>query len=321
MILSVSRRTDIPAFYSKWVMNRIREGFVYVRNPFNYNQVSRVPITSDNVDCIVFWTKDATEMLQYLDELNERKFKYYFQYTITPYKKDLEPFYDKKPQILDSFIKLSERIGKDKVIFRYDPIILTDFYTTNYHYKKFEIFCKKLHKHTDKIIISFLDGYKKVARNMKGIAIEEITESKMREIASTMANIAHKYNLMIETCAEKIDLSEYGVNHASCIDGNLIEKIIGGELALKRGNEFLADAQRESCGCIKCIDIGSYDTCIHQCLYCYANINKSKAVENYNKHNEKSPILYGEYSEDKVKEREPRDTRSFVKKQQTFFDG
>lgn len=319
MILSVSRRTDIPAFYSKWFMNRIREGFVYVRNPFNYNQVSKVPITSDNVDCIVFWTKDATEMLRYLDELDEKKFKYYFQYTITPYKKDLEPFYDKKPQILDSFIKLSERIGKEKVILRYDPIILNDYYTTEYHYKKFEIFCEKLHNYTNKIIISFLDGYKKVERNMRDIVVEEITEDKMREMASRMANIAKKYNLTIETCAEKIDLSAYGIKHASCIDGNLIETVIGSKLELRSGNKFLTDAQRENCGCVKCIDIGSYDTCIHNCLYCYANVNKSKAIDNYNKHNDKSPILYGEYDEDKIKEREEKDTRSFVKRQQSFF--
>lgn len=302
MILSVSRRTDISAFYSEWFINRIKDGYVYVKNPFNAKQISKINIKPDVVDCIVFWTKDAKPIMKYLDEL--KNYKYYFQFTVTPYKKDIEPNVRDKSQIIDTFIELSTLLGKDKVILRYDPIFLTDKYTLNYHKNAFEKLCNRLGNYTNKVIISFLDDYKKVSRNMKGINIKEITKDDIYDISSYFSSIAKENGLKIETCGEEVDLSEFGIEHGRCVDGDLIEKIVGYKLKnLKR------DGNRSGCLCHECIDIGQYDTCAHGCLYCYANINKNKAEENFNKHNKNSPLLFGEYNEEFITER--KDIKSY----------
>jgi len=311
MILSVSRRTDIPAFYSEWFLNRVRDKYVYVRNPFNPNQISNVNISPDVVDCIVFWSKNPAPLMKHLDELNEMNYKYYFQFTITPYSNDLEVNLGDKEKIVNTFIKLSEKIGKEKVILRYDPILITDKYNYNFHFEALEKICEKLNVYTEKIIISFLDDYKKVSRNMKGINLKEMD---MRYIAENFAKIAEKFNVPIETCAEGIELKEYGIKHAKCIDGDLIERIIGCKIM----NKDKRDGNREYCGCMKCIDIGEYDTCIHNCLYCYANVNKKVALNNYKLHDPKSPILSGEYDESQVKER--KDIKSFKDNQISLFD-
>lgn len=305
MILSVSRRTDIPAFYSEWFMNRIKDGYVYVRNPFNYNQISKINIKPDKVDCIVFWTKNPKSLMTRLKELDNKGYKYYFQYTITPYNEDLEVSVIHKKDIINTFIELSDKIGKEKVILRYDPIIITDKYTEAFHLKAFDKLCAKIYKSTEKIVFSFLDDYKKVSRNMKNISLKELTDVEMKNISLKLVNIANQYGLALETCAEKIDLGDIGINHSKCIDGELIQKIIGCEIK----NISKLDGNREYCGCMKCIDIGQYDTCIHDCLYCYANVNKNKAHANFTLHNSSSPILLGEFDEENVKDR--KDVKSF----------
>lgn len=310
MILSVSRRTDIPAFYSQWFMNRVKAGFVYVRNPFNPNHIFNIPITPENVDCIVFWTKDPKPILEYLDELDRRGFKYYFQFTLTPYNKDIECNVEKK-ELIKTFIELSKRIGKERVILRYDPILLTKKYNINYHLKAFEILLSQLGGYTDRVIISFIDDYRKISTNMKEVEVLELNKDLMVNIAKGFSKIAKKYLLRLETCAEKIDLSDFGINHSSCIDGNLIEKIIGCEIQIAKNDKHKLDGNREACGCVKCIDIGEYNTCIHNCTYCYANINKNKVLDNYEKHDKNSPILIGNVDEVVVKERNPKDTKSF----------
>ena len=203
MILSVSRRTDIPAFYSQWFINRVKEGFVYVRNPFNPNQISNIPIKPENVDCIVFWTKNPKPMLEYLEELDRRGFKYYFQFTITPYNKDIECSVEEKTELIKIFIELSKRIGKDRVILRYDPILLTKKCNVNYHLKAFEILLSQLGEYTDRVVISFIDDYRKVSNNMKAVEVLEINEDLMVNIAKGFSEIAKKYSLSLETCAEK----------------------------------------------------------------------------------------------------------------------
>lgn len=311
MILSVSRRTDIPAFYSEWFINRIREGIVYVRNPFNYNQISSVPLTSDNVDCIVFWTKNASNIMKYLDELDNRGFKYYFQYTITPYNTDIEPVANKKKDIIENFIEISKRLGKHRVILRYDPILITTKYNEEYHYIAFEKLCRQLSNYTERVVFSFLDDYKKIGKNMKKLDVNDISIDKMRIISEKLVNIANKYNLELETCAEKLDLDDLGIKHSSCIDGKLIEKIIESDISFNKKHKFILDNNREACGCIKCIDIGEYDTCIHGCTYCYANLNKDRAVEKFKNHNKLSPIICGEYKNATVKQRNEKDIKSF----------
>lgn len=309
MILSVSRRTDIPAFYAEWFMERLRQKFVLVRNPFNIHSISRIPLSPENVDAIVFWTKNSKPIHKYLDEIDNLKYKYYFQYTITPYKNDLEEKVQDKKEIVETFKNLSEKIGSEKVILRYDPVILSDNYTIDFHKKAFARLCDLLAPYTKKIIFSFLDDYKKISKNIKQLNIKEISEEEMCIMAEYFADTAKKYNLKIESCAEQIDLERFGINHGKCIDNELIEKITGYKLSVGRDN------QRNACGCIKCIDIGEYNTCMHKCLYCYANINKEAAFKNYKLHDKKSPLLIGYVDEikDKITDRNIKDTKSYKK--------
>lgn len=302
MILSVSRRTDIPAFYSDWFINRINEGFVYVRNPFNSKQISKIRITPDIVDCIVFWSKDPLPLMKHIDKLSS--YNYYFQYTITPYDQDIEVNLRNKRDILNTFIDLSKLIGKEKIILRYDPILFTDRYTIDFHIRSFERLCEKIEGFTERIVISFLDDYKKVSRNMKHINLKKIENEDIYQIAANFSNIAQKHNISIETCAESVDLENFGIKHGRCIDGELIERITGYKL-----KNLKKDGHREQCLCHECVDIGQYDTCTHGCLYCYANVNKELANRNRLLHDPKAMILCGDYDDVNVRGR--KDLRLF----------
>lgn len=313
MILSVSRRTDIPAFYSDWFMERLRQKYVLVRNPFNIHSISRIPLTPDNVDAIVFWTKNSKPIHRYLDEIDNLKYKYYFQYTITSFKKDMEENLPDKKDIIKSFQTLSEKIGSEKVILRYDPVIITSSYSIDYHIKAFEKLCSHLKGYTHKVIISFIDYYNNTYKNIKSHNVYNISDNDMYIIAENFSSIAKDNGLIIESCAEQIDLERFGINHGKCIDDELIEKITGYKISAGRDN------QRNACGCIKCIDIGEYNTCMHKCLYCYANINKDAAFKNYKLHDKKSPLLIGYVDEikDKITDRNIKDTKS-LKKEDKF---
>lgn len=199
MILSASRRTDIPNYYSEWFINRIREGFLYVRNPMNAHQVSKINLSPDVIDCIVFWTKNPINMLGKLEEL--KPYMYYFQFTLTGYGRDVEPnLPHKREALIPTFQRLSEQIGKERVIWRYDPIFLSDRYTVEYHIKAFEEIVASLAGYTDKVVISFIDFYKKTMRNTRTLAIQQMTAQKTRTLAEKMAEIALRYSLDIETC-------------------------------------------------------------------------------------------------------------------------
>lgn len=294
MIISASRRTDIPAFYSEWFFNRINEGYLMVRNPMNIHQVSKINLSPEVVDCIVFWTKNPQPMLSRISELN--KYKYYFQFTLNSYDKSIEPNVPEKKYLISVFKELSNMIGKEKVIWRYDPIFLTDNFNMDYHIKWFEALAEKLSGYTHKCVISFVDLYKKTERNLKGINILPLNKDNMNEIAFNLSLISSKYNIRIESCSEDIDLEKYNIKHGKCIDDELISRIIGKRLFSEKDPN-----QRLICGCIKSVDIGTYNTCKHNCFYCYANFNKDVVLKNIQLHNVKSPLLYGELSEnDKV---------------------
>lgn len=286
MILSVSRRTDIPAFYLDWFFNRIKEGFVLVRNPMNYHQVSKVSLSPKVIECIVFWTKDPRKIINRLDELKD--YKYYFQVTITPYGDKIERNIRNKEEIIESFKRLSEKIGKEKVIWRYDPIILSKDLTIEYHIKNFESLASRLSDYTNICTISFLDIYRKTERNMKTFNPIDMNNEIMLEIGSKFVKIAEHYNLKINTCSEKIDLSSVGIDHAKCIDDNLIAEITGYTLNIGKDKN-----QRDVCGCVTSIDIGAYNTCRHECLYCYANFSDTAVKNNIIKHDKNSPFLIG----------------------------
>lgn len=302
MILSVSRRTDIPAFYSEWFFNRVKAGFADVINPFNANKFSRVPINPEIVDCIVFWTKDAAPMIERLDEL--KNFKYYFQFSVTPYDEEVEPGLwenQNKKKIIWTFKNLSETIGKDKVIWRYDPIIYSEKFTADWHFDQFEFLLKNLAPYTNRCVISFVDLYKKTQHNTKPLGLIDLTEAKMKEIALGFSQIAEGSGVEIQSCSEKVDLAEFGIKHGACIDREIVEKVIGAKLDLKKvkGKDGKDATQRTDCGCIDSVDIGEYDTCKHLCAYCYANFRPNIAIKNNANHNPKNSSMTRDFSDEK----------------------
>lgn len=298
MILSVSRRTDIPNYYSDWFYNRIKEGFLYVKNPMNVHQISRIDLSPEVVDCIVFWTKNPANMLGRLDEL--KKYQYYFQFTLTGYGKDVEPgLPDKREALIPTFQKLSEKIGAQKVIWRYDPIFLSPRYTMDYHLQAFEEIARSLSGYTHRVVISFVDLYAKTQRNTAGLEIKTFSDGVMVEIAKQMVEIAGRYGMEVESCAELIELANVGVKHGSCIDKKLIEEIIGCKLIVGKDKN-----QRAECGCYESVEIGSYNTCRNGCRYCYANFNDAMVSDSVREYDVDSPLLCGHIGpDDKITER------------------
>lgn len=304
MILSASRRTDIPNYYSEWLARRFRAGFLCVRNPMNFRQVSRITLNPNVIDCIVFWTKNPAPMLPYLDEY--RRYMYYFQFTLTGYGKDIEPgLPDKRRILIPAFCELADRIGRDRVIWRYDPIFLSDHYTLDYHVKAFTRIAEVLAGRTRRVVISFLDDYEKTKRNMKGINIQGLTKEKMRRLAHSFAVIAGRYGMEIQTCAEKIDLSEYGITHGACIDREYIEHLLG--CRLRAGKDH---GQRPECRCMESVEIGSYHTCRNGCRYCYANFSDGRVQARIRDFDVDSPILCGKMEpENRITERKMKTLR------------
>lgn len=288
MIISASRRTDIPALYPEWFFNRLKAGEVLVPNPYNRKKISRIPLTPDRVDCIAFWTKNPEPMIPYLREIDKMGYRYYFQMTITDYEDDIEAGVPSTAESMATFMLLSEMLGKQKMDWRFDPILLNDKYTISYHLEKFEMMCEWLHKAADRCIISFMDSY-------KGCPYLEIEQEDMKIIAKGLAEIAGKYDLPLYTCAERVDLSEYGIEHASCIDKEKIRKLIGYKLDIKKD-----PGQRKECGCVESVDIGMYDTCTHGCRYCYASASPESAGKKYKLHDPNSPILIGHLKGDET---------------------
>ena len=264
MILSASRRTDIPAFYADWFLRRVKEGFVCVRNPLNRRQVSRISLAPEVVDCIVFWSKNPAPMLDRLEEL--RDYMYYFQYTLNGYDRTVEPRVPEEEARLRVFRTLSERLGRERVIWRYDPILLTETLDPDFHARTFRRLAEALAGYTEKAVVSFVDLYP--ARNRKAleaVGLLRPTEETLRELAGRLAEIARSCGLEIATCAEPMDLSDLGIGHNRCIDGDLISRLLGCPIRVG------PDGQRPDCGCVKCEEIGAYDTCLHGCVYCYAS--------------------------------------------------
>jgi len=286
MIISASRRTDIPAFYSDWFLKRIEEGFVLVRNPMNTRQVSRVSLVPGSVDCIVFWTKNPANMIDKLKYLDDRKFNYYFQFTLTPYDKAVEPNLPSKDEVVTTFIELSKRIGKTRVIWRYDPILITNDLDREYHYRSFESLAGKLAGHTEKCIISFVDFYAKCRKRLSILNAREISPEDIDAIANVFAGIGKANNIKIQTCAEETALEELGIAHGKCVDDKLISRVIGRPHELKKDK-----SQRELCDCVASFDVGAYNTCFHHCLYCYANHGNDAVMAKTARHRIESPLL------------------------------
>ena len=312
MIISASRRTDIPTYYSEWFFNRLREGYVLVRNPMNARQISRISLSPEAVDGIVFWTKNPVPMLSRLGELEP--YPYYFQFTLTAYGRDVEPNLPGKNGVLiPAFQELSRMAGRERVVWRYDPIFLSDRYTVEYHCRYFRVLAAKLGEYTEKCTVSFLDFYRSTARNMRSLHIREMTAAQQREMMERFSEIAGEYGLYIDTCSEAISLEDLGISHASCVDRERLERIGGYRLKVGRDRN-----QRKECGCAASVDIGAYDTCGNGCLYCYATDSPPRAAERVRAHRPDSPILFGTVGpEDVIREREAVSLRE---QQLSLFD-
>ncbi|MBU1038513.1 MAG: DUF1848 domain-containing protein [Candidatus Omnitrophica bacterium] len=279
-IISVSRRTDIPAFYSEWFMNRIRAGYCTVPNPFNAKQVSYVSLKPQDVRAIVFWTRDPRPLIKYLPELDRGGYKYYFQQTIIGYPRSIDP---KSPPVqgaVKTFQELSKLIGREKVIWRYDPILLSDIISFEWHVKRLSFLIERLKDYTNRLIISFIDPYRKMTTRMD----REI--SAYNRLIKWIGKRAGEAGIEAQSCAEEADLKKYGITHGKCIDDGLIAKITDLKLILKKDPR-----QRKLCGCVVSKDIGVNNTCLFGCKYCYATGNITTAKKNFSSHNIKSPSL------------------------------
>lgn len=292
MIISASRRTDIPAFYADWFCNRVREGYLLVRNPMNAHQVSRVSLDPAVVDCIVFWTNNPAPLTRRLDEL--AAYAYYFQVTLTGYGRDVEPHVpDKHRVLIPAFLDLSRSIGPERVIWRYDPILFNDVYTPAYHLRAFRAIAETLDGATEKCVISFVDTYAKNRGNMARLHVRELPEGELAAFATELAGIASEHGMAVGSCAEKIDLATCGIAHNSCIDRALIERLLG--CPLKVGKDA---SQRAECGCCASVEVGTYNTCRHGCVYCYANYSPEAVARACAAYDPASPLLCGRLGPD-----------------------
>ena len=293
MILFVSGRCDIPAFYSEWFFNRLQEGFADVRNPYNEHQISRILLNEEMIDCILFCTKDPRSMLHRLHEI---PFPFLFHVTLTGYHQDIEPGIKDKKAILEAVKQLSEQIGKDRVIVRYDPILLNERYTAHYHGRAFESLCQKLDGFVDTYILSFVDFYKNTRKHAKRLGIQVLNEEAMRAVAMEIEPSISKYHVKVQTCAEKIDLSKYGILQGGCVSREDLKRRLGSHLLLPVGKSV-----RSQCQCLPTVDIGDYNACAHYCAYCYANYDEQRIQKNVLLHDPKSSLLLGHLcEEDKI---------------------
>lgn len=284
MILNVSGRTDIVAFYSKWFMNRYKEGYVDVRNPFYPKFVSRIYF--DDVDLIVFCTKNPLPILSFLDKIDK---PIIFHVTLTPYGKDIEPNVMPKGKIIEAIKRLSKIVGVDNVYVRYDPILINDKYDVNFHIKAFESLCIKLNGYIKHIIVSFVDDYKNVRNNMYVLKFKKIDASIYKIIGQNFSRIARENGMTVQTCFEKNDLSCYGFISSPCVSRKLALSLTG-----KKFSKWKA----RDCGCAEMVDIGVYNTCSHFCKYCYANYDEKKVNANIKNHDDASSLLVGYLNDD-----------------------
>lgn len=289
MILNVSGRTDVVAFYSNWFIRRYEEGYVDVRNPFNQNLVSRIYFK--DVDLILFITKNPTPILNYIPKITHPML---FHVTITPYKKDIEPNVDDKNKVIESTKILSQILGRGNIVVRYDPIFISQKYNISYHIKAFEKLCSRLEGFIDVIIVSFLDEYKNVRNNYKILNYENITEEDYRLIGEGFARIAENHGIKVQTCFEEKTLVEYGFCLGECLSKDLAYSMTG--------KIFKKQTARKGklCNCVQMVDIGYYNSCKHLCKYCYANYDEKIVQTNYSKHIETSSLLIGMINQDDI---------------------
>lgn len=306
VIISASRATDIPAFYADWFIDKFRKGYMCWVNPFNQQKQY---ISFSKARVFVFWTKNPKPLIKYLPELDANNRHYYFHFTLNDYENEyLEPNIPSLDNRIAIFKELSQKIGKEKVIWRFDPLILSDTLSIEKLLQKIKKIGDEVHNYTDRLVVSFVDieDYKKVRSNIlkshKNEMYREFTLTEKKQFAAELQKLNESWNLEIVTCAEDIDLRRYCVNKGRCVDHNLMTRLFDGDKELMaflkpstqtelgffnsdNNAKLLKDTgQRKECGCIFSKDIGQYNTCMHLCTYCYANHSKSIVRKNYEKY-------------------------------------
>lgn len=283
MIISASRRTDIPRYYAEWFIHRVRAGYCMVPNPFNPNQVSRIDLRPEAVDAFVFWTRYPKLLMPFLPGLERFDFKFYFQFTITNYPGHYEPGAAPLQQVIDCFKELAQQLGPGRVIWRYDPILFSDDCTLAFQQKNFEFLCAQLCGSTRKVVISFLDEYRKTRRRMRAAALpyqgNALQHPDLAPLLQHLAAVAQQHQMTIESCAEPEFLQSYGIARGRCIDDQLLKSEFGLNL-----NYVKDPGQRLLCDCMRSRDIGVNNTCAAGCLYCYATQNHAQAQKRLRNH-------------------------------------
>ena len=285
MIINTGQRTDIPAFYSKWFINRIKEGYVLVRNPYYPKNVTKFILSPDVVDVIGFCTKNPRPMFQYLDLIKE--FGQFWYISITGFNKDMEPNVPSIDEVISDFKYLSNKIGINAIAWRYTPIIINDKYTKERHIKTFEYIASKLCGYTNLVTFGFLDIYPKLEKNHP--ELKDTDDQTKIEIAIEFKKIAKKYNMELRLCSKEKWLKEYDIDVDGCMRLEDYERSINKNLVIKKR----MDARKKYCACLISNDIGMYNTCPHLCKYCYANGNTNMVINNYRYHDDNSPLLIG----------------------------
>lgn len=296
MLISASRRTDIPAFFGDWFMRRVEAGFFVAVNPFNPNQAATHSLAPDAVDAIAFWTKDPAPFMVHLDALDARGYRYYFMVTLNDYPPAFEPGVPPLARRIETFRRLSDRIGPQRVIWRYDPIIISSATPIEYHLERLAHLTTALAGRTERMIISFLDFYSKVRPRLRrlsareGVAFADIASPEQREqliaLAGDINRLARGAGMRVQTCCESVDLSAAGIRHGACIDAEHIENTLGAPRRVRP-----AANQRHGCLCAHSVDVGAYNTCRFQCVYCYATLSESAVLANRDRHSVDGPTL------------------------------
>jgi len=288
MIISASRRTDIPAFYGKWFGKRLEQGYVLVRNPMNRRQVSRIELAPDQVDCIVFWTKNPEPFFPMLPVLDALGYRYCFFYTLTPYGADIEPTVPGRDTAMATFLRLSDRLGPERVIWRYDPVLISSSYSIADHVHHFSELASALAGATTRCIISFVRFYRKCLSALSNAGAREPETEEMLRLLGEFQAIAQHRHLTLSGCCLPEAVKAVLPSRRGCIDQILVEELTG-----RLWNEGKDANQRPDCRCMPSIDIGQYDSCPHLCRYCYANNSPAAVQKNYTSHAAESPLLYG----------------------------
>lgn len=286
MIIQTGMRTDIPAFYSQWLQNRIKEGYVLVRNPYQPNQVTRYSLSPEVVDLIAFCTKNPAPMLSHLDIL--KPYGQYWFVTITPYGKDIEPNVPDTKTVMENFKRLSDKVGVDSIGWRYDPILVDGNHSVEWHISRFEHMTRNLSGYTKTCVISFIDIYKNVEQNFP--TARAVSREDRLALGKNFVQIAKAYGMTIRPCAEGEELAPYGADCSGCMTVQTFETALHANLKVPNRKTNQRNGQ---CACLLGVDIGTYDTCGHLCKYCYANANTALVKSNMRRHDPQSPFLIG----------------------------